>query len=360
MPALRPRRRTARPQPAARIVVLGDLMLDVVLASQGPLQLGTDVPGSVALVQGGSAANTARWLGRLGAQVTLIARRGPGRGGSRARRGGGIGSGRGPCVAGRGSADGPHRGHRRAERRALVRRRSRRGRLSCGRTTSTRRGFDASTRSTCRCTRCSASRSGVRGRSGGRARAGGRRRRHPSISRRSGRSSVMAGGSPASSSARRRPTCFFATAAEAEALLGRAGVEGLLDFAPVVVVKRGSRGGDRDGPARRPSRAPVRSGHGTADRHGHDGRRATPSMPASSSAGSVPAPRARPCLPRCAAPRWPVIAPRPASSARAAPSCRLADAARRRLHDLGAPGGCARGRRWRCATGDPSSRSNPR
>ncbi len=48
-------------------------MLDVVLAPARPLEAGTDVPGRVALVQGGSAANTARWLGRLGARSTLIA-----------------------------------------------------------------------------------------------------------------------------------------------------------------------------------------------------------------------------------------------------------------------------------------------
>jgi sugar/nucleoside kinase (ribokinase family) len=48
-------------------------MVDVVLAPDRPLESGTDVPGRVALVQGGSAANTARWLGRLGARVTLVA-----------------------------------------------------------------------------------------------------------------------------------------------------------------------------------------------------------------------------------------------------------------------------------------------
>jgi sugar/nucleoside kinase (ribokinase family) len=47
-------------------------MLDVVLAPDRPLKTGTDVPGRVALVQGGSAANTARWLARLGARATLI------------------------------------------------------------------------------------------------------------------------------------------------------------------------------------------------------------------------------------------------------------------------------------------------
>ena len=52
--------------------MLGDLVLDVVIAPAAPLEQGTDVPGPVAFVQGGSAANTARWLGRLGANATLI------------------------------------------------------------------------------------------------------------------------------------------------------------------------------------------------------------------------------------------------------------------------------------------------
>jgi len=52
--------------------VLGDLMLDVVVAPARALESGTDVPGRVTLVQGGSAATTARWLGRLGARSSLI------------------------------------------------------------------------------------------------------------------------------------------------------------------------------------------------------------------------------------------------------------------------------------------------
>lgn len=69
------RPRVARRSSAARgprIVVVGDLMLDVVLAPARALEIGTDVPGAVTLVQGGSAANTARWLGRLGARTTFI------------------------------------------------------------------------------------------------------------------------------------------------------------------------------------------------------------------------------------------------------------------------------------------------
>ncbi|HEY6014818.1 MAG TPA: carbohydrate kinase family protein [Candidatus Limnocylindrales bacterium] len=55
-----------------RIVVLGDLVLDVVLAPARQLAAGSDVPGRVAMVQGGSAANTARWAARIGARSSLI------------------------------------------------------------------------------------------------------------------------------------------------------------------------------------------------------------------------------------------------------------------------------------------------
>jgi ribokinase len=58
--------------PAPRVVVLGDLMVDVVLAPARALAVGTDVPGRVMLRQGGSAANAARWLARLGARSTLV------------------------------------------------------------------------------------------------------------------------------------------------------------------------------------------------------------------------------------------------------------------------------------------------
>lgn len=62
------RRRQSQP----RVTVLGDLVLDVVIMPARPLERGTDVPGRVALRQGGSAANTARWLARLGARSTLV------------------------------------------------------------------------------------------------------------------------------------------------------------------------------------------------------------------------------------------------------------------------------------------------
>ena len=52
---------------------MGDLVLDTVLAPGRPLESGTDVPGRVALRQGGSAANTARWLAHLGVRTSLVA-----------------------------------------------------------------------------------------------------------------------------------------------------------------------------------------------------------------------------------------------------------------------------------------------
>ena len=57
------------------------------------MQHGTDVPGVVRLHQGGSAANTARWLARLGARATLVCavgRDAPGHALTAALRGDGV------------------------------------------------------------------------------------------------------------------------------------------------------------------------------------------------------------------------------------------------------------------------------
>ena len=78
----RPSRRRERPNKGARAIVVGDLALDVVLAPARPTETGTDVPGRVSIRTGGSAANTARWLARLGVRTQLIGavgRDGPGR-----------------------------------------------------------------------------------------------------------------------------------------------------------------------------------------------------------------------------------------------------------------------------------------
>ena len=51
---------------------LGDLMVDVVARLFGPLAEGSDSPGVISYVGGGSAANTAAWLSRVGESTTFI------------------------------------------------------------------------------------------------------------------------------------------------------------------------------------------------------------------------------------------------------------------------------------------------
>ena len=72
MPSLRPKRPRRSPG-RPRIVVVGDLVVDVVIRPDRALEHGSDVPGRIFLTQGGSAANAARWLGRLGATSSLVA-----------------------------------------------------------------------------------------------------------------------------------------------------------------------------------------------------------------------------------------------------------------------------------------------
>jgi ribokinase len=65
-----------------RVVVLGDVMVDVVTRLSGPVAPGSDSPARIAFEGGGQAANTAAWLALAGAQVVLVARVGddaPGR-----------------------------------------------------------------------------------------------------------------------------------------------------------------------------------------------------------------------------------------------------------------------------------------
>jgi sugar/nucleoside kinase (ribokinase family) len=59
-----------------RIVVAGDLMVDVVAALPGPLAHGSDTPAAISHHQGGSGANVAAWLGAAGADVAFVGRAG--------------------------------------------------------------------------------------------------------------------------------------------------------------------------------------------------------------------------------------------------------------------------------------------
>jgi sugar/nucleoside kinase (ribokinase family) len=58
----------------SRIVVLGDVMVDVVVRLSGPLAQGSDAAAVIRFHGGGSAANTAAWLAAAGAEPVLVGR----------------------------------------------------------------------------------------------------------------------------------------------------------------------------------------------------------------------------------------------------------------------------------------------
>jgi ribokinase len=58
----------------SRIVVVGDVMLDVVARLSGPVAVGSDSEASVSFGGGGSAANVAAWLGFAGCSPVLVGR----------------------------------------------------------------------------------------------------------------------------------------------------------------------------------------------------------------------------------------------------------------------------------------------
>jgi ribokinase len=57
-----------------RLVVLGDLMVDVVARMSGPLAPGSDTPARIELHGGGSGANVAAWAASLGVPVSFVGR----------------------------------------------------------------------------------------------------------------------------------------------------------------------------------------------------------------------------------------------------------------------------------------------
>ena len=237
MPTL-PTRRSAAP--ALRVVVLGDLMLDVVLAPARPLETGTDVPGTVALRQGGSAANTARWLARLGVRTTLICSVGrdpAGRALVDALRSDGV-TVRAVRVAG-----------------------ARTGRVGVVVAPGGERSFVADRAAADRLSPDQVDVSAFRGAAALHLPAysllaeplGWASRRAIELARANGAlvSVDLASTVPLLAGGRRMatellastaPDVLLATESETQALLGRAPVEGLLRLAPVAVVKRGARG----------------------------------------------------------------------------------------------------------------------
>jgi ribokinase len=56
-----------------RVLVVGDLVTDVLVAHAGLIEAGSDTAAAITLGGGGQAANTAAWLAHTGRAVTLIA-----------------------------------------------------------------------------------------------------------------------------------------------------------------------------------------------------------------------------------------------------------------------------------------------
>ena len=61
-----------------RVVVVGDVIDDIIVVPRGPIRTDTDTAASITRHPGGSACNTAAWLGWLGAGVDLVGRVGAG------------------------------------------------------------------------------------------------------------------------------------------------------------------------------------------------------------------------------------------------------------------------------------------
>jgi ribokinase len=55
------------------VIVVGDLVTDVLVAHDGPIEPGSDTAASITVGGGGQAANTAAWLAHAGRPVTLVA-----------------------------------------------------------------------------------------------------------------------------------------------------------------------------------------------------------------------------------------------------------------------------------------------
>ncbi|CAN5138178.1 sugar kinase [soil metagenome] len=59
------------------VVVIGDLLVDVLAEVGGPLSRGTDTRASISVRAGGSSANMAVWLARLGVETYFVGKVGP-------------------------------------------------------------------------------------------------------------------------------------------------------------------------------------------------------------------------------------------------------------------------------------------
>ena len=69
----------------SRVVVVGDVMVDVLARLDGPIARGSDAPARISFGGGGSAANVAAWLAVAGASPVLVGRVGEDARGGEAR-----------------------------------------------------------------------------------------------------------------------------------------------------------------------------------------------------------------------------------------------------------------------------------
>lgn len=70
-----------------RVVVVGDVLVDVVARLEAPIARGSDAPARISFGGGGSAANVAAWLAAAGASPVLVGRVGDDQRGREARAG---------------------------------------------------------------------------------------------------------------------------------------------------------------------------------------------------------------------------------------------------------------------------------
>ncbi|HEY7590025.1 MAG TPA: PfkB family carbohydrate kinase [Candidatus Limnocylindrales bacterium] len=223
-----------------RVLVLGDLVLDVVIAPARPLEEGTDVPGRVRIRPGGSAANVARGLALLGARTSLV------------------------CAVGRDGAGRALVNAAKAEGvtvRAVRVRGARTGRIGVLVDASGERSFVADRGAADRLApgdlrpdwfeRADHLHLPAYSLIGEPIGAAGRRAIEMARAAGATLSVDLASAGPLLAEGREaairlvreaRPDFLFGTAREAEALLDRRDVESLLDLAPIAVVKRGPEG----------------------------------------------------------------------------------------------------------------------
>lgn len=66
--------RSPRVSESGPILVIGDVIRDILVQPEGPIRPDTDTPARIDLRWGGSASNTALWLGHLGAPTRFVGR----------------------------------------------------------------------------------------------------------------------------------------------------------------------------------------------------------------------------------------------------------------------------------------------